>query len=76
MSDTRHKNTNWQIFPNFTGKFSHEGAMLVVLMDLRDELQSLVRIFSCPNFIEIPTILQKIEKNTMKKMDKKKRKKI
>jgi hypothetical protein len=44
---TRHKNTTWTIPNNANGTTPYEGAQLAVLMDIRDELQSLVRLANC-----------------------------
>lgn len=42
-------------------------AQLGVLMDIRDELQALNRIFHCHNFLAVPAKLDAIVKNTKKK---------
>jgi len=55
-------------------KVSWEGAHLAVLMDIRDELQSLNRRFSCPLFLEIPRTIERIRKNTIKRKHVKKAK--
>lgn len=66
MRDTRHKNTNWSICRNADDSVSWDGAQLAVLMDIRDELQQLNRVFSCHNAQDIPNILRRIDKNTKK----------
>lgn len=43
---------------------SQEAAHLCVLMDIRDELQKLNRVFDCPSTREIPKILKTIRANT------------
>ena len=58
---------NWNIDPESNGKYSHEGARLSVLMDIRDELKKLNAVFACGNFQSIPWKLEKIIKNTTKR---------
>ena len=41
-------------------------AQLAVLMDLRDELIKLNRVFECHNALAIPDLLRRIESNTRK----------
>ena len=48
-----------------------DGVMLAVIMDIRDELQRLNRLLSCPNFTAIPTTLRSIRRNTAKPREKK-----
>lgn len=43
------------------------GSILAVLMDIRDELQKLNRVFNCGNFLSLPHVVQGIEKNTRKR---------
>lgn len=47
MADTRKKNTNWKLHVNQDGTVPNHDAQLAVLMDLRDELQSLNRLANC-----------------------------
>lgn len=72
--DTRKKNADWQIYPRENGKFAYEAAQLAVLMDIRDELQTLNSVFRCHNFLNIPHVLARISRNTHK--PKKRRKKV
>jgi len=44
-----------------------EKVAIAALYDIRDELKTLNRLLSCPNFIEIPSILREIRRNTRKK---------
>lgn len=46
-STSRYKNVNWTIPDNPDGTMSFEGAQLVVLMDIRDELQAIRRLAQC-----------------------------
>ena len=71
----RFKNVNWNVWERAGGEVgSTEGAILAVLMDIRDELQYLnvtMEPLRCPNFTNIPAILQLIRRNTTKKRRKK-----
>ena len=71
MEDRRHKNAHWKIEagdPNADGGVTVHGytVMEAVLMDIRDELQTLVRIFQCPNFQGMPWDVKKLVANTRK----------
>lgn len=57
----RHKNSNWTL-PD--GPLEYAAASLAVLMDIRDELQTLNSVFRCRNFQDIPGILRTIRGNT------------
>ncbi len=63
----RLKNTSWDLTPGTSGQFSMEQANLAVLMDIRDELQQLNRVFACPNFQRIPHTLDHIRTNTTRR---------
>ena len=62
--DTRHKNANW----NVGERPSLEYATLAVLMDVRDELQALNRVFTCWRFQSIPDTLKQIDKRLARRM--------
>lgn len=64
MTDLRKRNANWTLNVPYDGKFSPDQAQLAVLMDIRDELQTLNRVFSCHNFQTIPRKLDRISANT------------
>jgi hypothetical protein len=73
----RHKDANWNLAEEGPG---YEGAKLAVLMDIRDELKVLNKVFACSNFLEIPRVLRDIrnmtqltEANTRKRKAKKPR---
>lgn len=59
----RHKDINW----NLTETATEPTASLAVLMDIRDELKRLNRVFECSRFLAIPTTLERIAKNTTRK---------
>ena len=67
MADTRKKNTYWWIKTDGNGSTPIDNAHLAVLMDLGDELQTLVSIFRCHNAQAIPGLLRRIARNTAKK---------
>ena len=60
----RHKDSYWD-FPAKPTQWDQVQAAL--LMDLRDELKQLNRVFACPNAQEIPSLLRQIEQNTRRK---------
>lgn len=63
--DTRHKNGNWPLpTTNKGAPESWDFVKIAVMMDIRDELQTLNRLLACPNFTSIPTILRTIRRNT------------
>ena len=66
MPDTRRKNIDWTLeaSPKPPGM---DGARLAVLMDIRDELQTLNGILNCRNFLRIPYVLDEIKRNTTKR---------
>lgn len=65
--DVRHKNCGWSVNANDDGKFSFEKVHTILLMDIRDELQTLNTLLGCDNFRQIPEILRGIRMNTAKK---------
>ena len=59
----RFKNMDWDIAGSGTGsrvQVDIEGAILAVLMDLREEIQRLNMLLHCPNFMVIPGKLERI----------------
>jgi hypothetical protein len=74
MADIRKKNINWRINTNLDGTTPSVDAKLAVLMDIRDELQSVKSLLQdiaaplrCQNFLRIPKKLDAIRKNTERK---------
>lgn len=72
----RPRNVDWRTWRE-DGGFKHEQILEVLLMDIRDELQMLNRVFQCPNFLAIPGILRginvemlQVRRNTTKKRKK------
>ncbi len=68
----RLKNHNGVVPKERSGSYSYDSAQLVVLIDIRDELQALNRLLACPNFIGIPRTLRRISANTAKPRKRKK----
>jgi hypothetical protein len=60
----RHKNETWQLSER---PGTWEEVSTGVLMDIRDELQTLNRLLGCKNFLEIPQTLKKICMQTKKR---------
>lgn len=71
MADTRHKDVSWNLYTNSSGNITLEQVNVAVLMDIRDEMKQLNRLFHCSNFLEIPRILRTIRRNTTKRRYKK-----
>ena len=61
----RLKNSQWDI-PDDQSGYVWGGAQLAVLMDIRDELQTLNRLLGCQRFLDIPYLLRDIKRNTTK----------
>lgn len=69
---SRHKGIDWDMPDHPSGGVErHEDARLAVLMDLRDELKQLNRVFACHNFQAVPDLLRAIKSNTTKPRKKK-----
>lgn len=69
----RFKDQDWKLPVNERGNLSSWDLVpIAVLMDIRDELKKLNRVFECPNFIALPRKLDAIAKNTKKPIRKKK----
>jgi len=60
----RFKNSDWDLADSHGNVGTWERVGIAVLMDIRDELQTLNRLLGCRNFIEVPTILREIKANT------------
>lgn len=57
MADTRYKDANWNCDSCNGGSGKAETALL---MDIRDELKKLNRVFECPNFLGLPRDISKL----------------
>ncbi len=65
----RFKNIDWVVKPDKIHRDAAANvteAKLAVLMDIRDELQTLNGILGCVNFLNIPKVLAAIKVNTAK----------
>lgn len=60
--DRKIRHQSWSVELSETGSVSQADAQLIVLMDIRDELQRLNRVVGCPNFLKIPTTLKAIQR--------------
>lgn len=64
----RHRDADW----NLPDDMTWDKVNLAVLMDIRDEMKRLNRLFHCSNFLEIPHILRALKRNTTKSRKRKK----
>lgn len=62
----RHANTDWSL-PEGTPTHQWASIHAALLMDLRDELQTLNKLLACRNFTGIPATLRAIKRNTTKR---------
>jgi hypothetical protein len=61
--DQRHKDKKWSLPTDSDGRIgSWDHVKIAVLMDIRDELQTLNRLLGCPNFTGIPETLRQIRR--------------
>lgn len=67
------RNTDWRLFKDEDNKFSHERVRQALLMDIREELRALNRVFACPNFQAVPHTLNRIAQHTKPKPKARKR---
>lgn len=65
----RFKDWDWNLITTADGRSaaSWDQAQLAILMDIRDQLRTLNALLRCPNFLNIPTSLRQIERNTKRK---------
>lgn len=64
--DTRSKDVSWLLNVNANGKVPTLDAQLAVLMDIRDEMKRLNEVLHCHNFLNMPSKLERIARNTSK----------
>lgn len=65
----RWKNQDWQLADDINNPANAAGLarrQVAVLMDIRDELQTLNNLLACRNFTGIPASLRAIQRNTKK----------
>lgn len=66
----RHKDVEWDLATDINANGNPEGLarrQVAVLMDIRDELQTLNALLGCRNFVEVPSILRTIREHTKPK---------
>lgn len=63
--DRRRKGEQWSP-ANSDGSITWDRVDTALLMDIRDELQTLNRLLACRNFVGIPASLRAIQRNTKK----------
>ena len=60
-------NWNPNLSQNDDGTANTDTLQLAMLLAIRDELRRLNAVLQCPNFIAVPSKLDKIERNTRKR---------
>lgn len=60
MADLRNKDVNWSLNDRQRDGVTYELIKAAVLMDIRDELRQLNRVFSCANFQNMPHEIRKL----------------
>ncbi len=72
----RHKNIEWSV-PELTRNangsrtLASDSIQISLLLDIRDELKQLNRVFACHRFTGFPNTLDRIARNTAKPRQKK-----
>lgn len=69
------ENLNWRVWKNDDGTYTADAVTWSLLMDIRRELRQLNQLLRCPNFLDIPSKLDRIARNTAKPKRKKAAKK-
>ena len=64
---THGRDIDWSIYINADGTWNDSDVMMALLHDIREELKRLNNLLHCRNFVEIPTILRDVRKNTTKR---------
>lgn len=64
MADRRKKNINWNVADDQGETYNgmRDGVTVALLMDIRDELQTLNRLLHCQNFQNLPRTLNRIDR--------------
>ena len=70
--DRRFKDKDWPLNNEAGVIATWQHVQIAVLMDIRDELKRLNRVFACSNFQNVPHVLRRISANTAKPRRKKK----
>lgn len=66
--DRRRQNRNWYVTDEAGTLYSdlRDGCLLAVMMDIRDELQTLNALLHCQNFTDIPKTLRRLDRRVAK----------
>jgi hypothetical protein len=71
MAGHKHANVVWGLIEKGKGpggsSYGYGTIHSALLMDIRDELQKLNALLSCRNFVAIPSTLERIARNTVKR---------
>jgi hypothetical protein len=65
------RNVSWAFWKYDDGSLNMETVNAIILLDIREELKTLNRVFACQNFLQVPKVLRDIRRNTTKKPKKK-----
>lgn len=65
MRNPTRRNSTWETPQG--NQFQWQHVQVELLMDIREELQSLNAVLHCHNFLDIPHKLERIKRNTSKK---------
>lgn len=57
----KEKDWDWTIKAKDSTSYGYDGAILSVLMDIRDEMKRLNSVLQCPNFVAVPSKLDAIK---------------
>ncbi len=69
------RNTAWSVWKDDSNTYDADQVQRAILLDIREELRTLNRVFACPNFLQIPRVLRSIRRNTYKPRPKGRKKK-
>lgn len=61
------RDQDWSIWQLDNAKYDDAAVTRAILLDIREELKRLNGLLHCHNFVEIPSILRAVKKNTTKK---------
>jgi hypothetical protein len=64
MNNRLSRNVDWAVTEVDGRTPTWERAGIAVLMDIREELQCLTRLFACEHFLTMPQTLRQIARNT------------
>lgn len=66
------RDAQWHVRQTDEQMYSDEAVQRAILLDIREQLRALNRVFACPNFLRIPGVLDTIARQTKQKRRKRK----